>query len=135
MNENLPRWESTRDQFILEAIKANLSLSSGTFIVSLGYLAQEQSFEWKSLIYMSWLSVLLSIIFGLLSIEVGAKRYDVAIKGTTGQLMGDRKELYSKGNVLRWYEAITPDIQRWAFYIGLFTFFAFVVINSAGKFK
>lgn len=129
MNDDLQKWEFERDRFQIEQIKTTLTLSSGTFIVSLGFLSTKTQLLYKGVLYIGWTFLITSIIFGIWAISAGIDRYDRAAKGKKGELKDKEKELYEKGKVLFPLEAKTPSIQIWSFTIGLISFFIFVLLN------
>jgi hypothetical protein len=135
MNDDSQKWELERDRYQIEQIKIVLTLSSGTLIVTLGFLVSKIQFVYKGVLYLSWIFIINSIIFGIWAITGGMQRYDRAVKGRKGKLEGKEKELYEKGNVLFPLEAKTPNIQIWSFTIGLFDFFIFVLLNVHNTMK
>lgn len=129
MNDDLQKWEFERDRYRIEQIKTTLTLSSGAFIVSLGFLSTKIQLSYKGVLYIGWTFLITSIIFGIWAISTGINRYGRAIKGKKGELKGKEKELYGEGKVLFPLEAKTPAIQIWSFSIGLISFFIFVLLN------
>lgn len=127
---DLQKWETLRDEFMIENIKIKLTLASGTFIVTLVFLSKNQVMSYKGLLLISWLFLVISIIMGIWAMSVGVTRYDRAAKGKKGELKGKEKLLYDKGEVLTSFEAHTPTLQTWSYIIGLSSFFLFVVLNT-----
>lgn len=128
-NDYLQKWEFERDRYQIEQIKIILTLSSGSLIVTLGFLASKVQFDYKGVLYLSWIFIINSIIFGIWAITAGIQRYKRAIKGTKGTLSAKERKLYENSHVLFPIEAKTPTIQIWSFLIGLIDFFIFVFLN------
>lgn len=129
MTDDIQKWELESDRYQVEKIKIILTLSSGTLIVSLGFLNTNKQLGYKWLLYSSWLFLIGSIILGILAIEAGILRYHRAAKGKKGDLEGKEKELYKQGRVLTYFQAKTPDFQLCTFVLGLISFFLFVFFN------
>jgi uncharacterized membrane protein len=129
MND-LQNWEILRDKFTIEDIKIKLTLASGTFVVSLAFLARDQVMSYKIFLLISWISLVLSIIMGMWAMTVGATRYDRAARGKRGVLKEKEKKLYDVGKVLTPFEAKTPSVQTWSYTVGLLSFFLFVILNE-----
>lgn len=129
MNDNLQKHEFERDRYLIETIKTILTLASGTFIVSLGFISTKMFLSYKGLLFISWLYLIISIYFGIKALNAGIKRYDRSVRGIKNELNKKEKELYEKGKVLTTFESITPDLQEYSFYIGLFSVFLFVIVN------
>jgi len=129
MSDDLQKWEFERDRYQIEQIRTTLTLTSGTIIVSFGIVATKTQLTYMIFLYISWISLVISIILGIKALTAGISRYDRAAKGQKGELKGKEKALYEKGKVLTPFEAKTPSIQIWSFTIGLINFLIFVVIN------
>ncbi len=126
---DLQQWEILRDKFIIEDIKIKSTLASGTFVVSLAFLAKDQVMSYKIFLLISWVSLVLSIIMGMWAMTAGVNRYDRAIRGRRGALKKKEKELYQQGKVLTNFEKHTPSVQTWSYTVGLLSFFLFVIVN------
>jgi hypothetical protein len=132
---DLQKWEEVRDKFMLDYIKIKLTLASGTFIVSLAFLARNQIMSCKLLLLLSWVSLLVSIIIGMKAMGAGITRYDRAVRGRKGKLEKKEKKLYDQDKVLTCFDASTPVIQTWSYTIGLLSFFLFVIVNIYNHIK
>lgn len=128
--DDLQKWETLRDEFMIQSIKIKLTLASGTFIVTLAFLSKNQIMFYKEILLVSWVCLVISIVLGMRAMAAGVSRYDRAFKGKMGELKGKAKELYERGKVLTSFEANTPKLQTWSYTIGLLTFFLFVVLNT-----
>ncbi len=126
---DIQKWETMRDNLMVETIKTDITLTSGTFIVSLAFLSNCRIMFYKSLLLISWVLLIFSLIMGMWAMTSGVTRYDRAVKGRKGELEGKEKELYEKGKVLTPFEAETPNLQRWSFTLGLLSFVLFVILN------
>jgi len=129
MSDDLQKWEFERDRYQIEQIKTTLTLTSGTIIISFGIIATKAQLTHMIFLYISWISLLISIILGIMAFSAGIKRYHMAAKGHKGELKGKEKALYENGKVLTTFETNTPSIQIWSFTIGLISFLIFVFIN------
>lgn len=127
---DIQKWENIRDNFQIETIKTDLTLTSGTFIISLVFLSNCQIMFYKGLLLISWALLIFSLIMGMWAMASGITRYDRAARGRQGKLEGEEKKLYEKGKVLTPFEAETPSLQRWSFIIGLLSFALFVILNT-----
>ena len=127
---DLQKWEILRDEFMIQSIKIQLTLASGTFIVTLAFLSKNQTMFYKGVLLISWVCLAASIMTGIWAMAAGITRYDRAGKGKKGELKGKEKKLYEKGQVLTTFEAYTPRLQTWSYTIGLISFFLFVVLNT-----
>jgi uncharacterized membrane protein len=134
MND-LQNWEMLRDKFQIEDIKMTLTLASGTFVVSLAFLAKDQVFSYKIFLLISWVSLVLSIIMGMWAMTAGVTRYDRAIRGKRGSLKKKEEKLYKQGKVLTPLEKYTPSVQKWSYTVGLLSFFLFVIVNVYNHIK
>ena len=127
---DLQEWETLSDKFRIENIKIQLTLASGTFIVTLAFISKDQIMSYKCFLLISWLLLLISVMMGIWAMNAGVSRYARAVKGKKGELEGKEKLLYDKGKVLTSFEAHTPELQTWSYIIGLLSFFLFVVLNT-----
>jgi len=130
MEDILQKWEFERDRYQIEKIKSTITLASGTLIVSLGIINTKIVLGYKGVLYISWVFLIFSLIFGIYAINVGVVRYDRAVQGKLGKLNGKEKELYEKGKVLTPFEAKSISVQIYSFLIGLISFFVFVALNT-----
>jgi len=118
-----------RDRYCIEQIKIVLTLTSATLIVSLVSLKGEIIFAYKGVLYLSWIFLITSIIFGIGAITAGANRYDRMYRGKIGKLQGEEKKLYEKGKTMYPVEEQSIAVQVWAFIIGLTKLLIFIVLN------
>lgn len=121
--------ESIEDKYLFEQLKTTMALTSGTLIVSLSVINTKIQLMYKGALYISWLFLINSIVFGILAMTAAKCIYSRSQNGKQGALTGREKEMYDKGEVLTPFEAKTPCIHLLSFILGLVSFFIFVFLN------